>query len=179
MLEAAITQELQSMDTSGAVEAALDAGQAVQLISFSIENQYFGVEITTVREIRAWTPVTPLPNTAPFVRGVINLRGTIVPIIDLRVRFGGAMTEPTSTHVVVVLAVGEKWVGLLVDAVSDILTVPYADVHQVPSGSDLAGQEELLNGIVTHNEQMVGLINLPVIVHGAVLEGGSKSSANA
>ncbi|MEM6667187.1 MAG: chemotaxis protein CheW [Pseudomonadota bacterium] len=147
--------------------AALDAGEALQLISFSVDEQYFGVEITTVREIRAWSDVTPLPNTAPFVRGVINLRGTIVPIIDLRTRFGGPKTDTTPTHVVVVLAIGQKWMGILVDAVSDILTVPHADISPVPDGAEINGEEALLTGIVTHADQMVGLINLPAVVRGA------------
>ena len=76
-----------------------------------------------MREIRAWNGATPLPNTREYVRGVINLRGTIVPIFDLRARFGEGQTSPTKNHVVVVMSVGEKWVGILVDAVSDILTV--------------------------------------------------------
>ena len=84
---------------------------AVQLIAFSIGEQTYGVEITTVREIRAWNGATPLPNTREFVRGVINLRGTIVPIFDLRARFGEGQTAPTKNHVVVVMSVGEKWVG--------------------------------------------------------------------
>ncbi len=106
-------------------ENDLEVGGAnsIQLIAFSIGEQAYGVEITTVREIRAWNGATPLPNTKEFVRGVVNLRGTIVPIFDLRARFGAGVTEATKTHVVVVLAVGEKWIGILVDAVSDILTV--------------------------------------------------------
>src|SRR5690606_41262450 len=81
------------------------AGQnSLQLIAFSIGEQTYGVEITTVREIRAWNGATPLPNTREFVRGVINLRGTIVPIFDLRARFGEGPTSPTKNHVVVVMS---------------------------------------------------------------------------
>ncbi|WP_244545334.1 chemotaxis protein CheW [Devosia enhydra] len=134
----------------------------LQLIAFSIGEQTYGVEITTVREIRAWNGATPLPNTRDYVRGVINLRGTIVPIFDLRARFGEGRTEPTKTHVVVVLSVGEKWVGLLVDAVSDILTVARETIHPVPQGNSL--DNELLLGIITHEQRMVGLIDLPAVV---------------
>ena len=97
--------------------AACGAANSLQLIAFSIGEQTYGVEITTVREIRAWNGATPLPNTREFVRGVINLRGTIVPIFDLRARFGEGPTSPTKNHVVVVMSVGDKWVGILVDAV--------------------------------------------------------------
>lgn len=146
-------------------QAEVDAQNALQLIAFSIGEQTYGVEITTVREIRAWTGATPLPNTRDYVRGVINLRGTIVPIFDLRARFGEGQTAPTKTHVVVVMSVGDKWVGILVDAVSDILTVSKDDIHSVPEGNSL--DTELLNGIVTHDNRMVGLIDLHAVISGA------------
>src|SRR6185436_16121080 len=130
------------------------AENAIQLIAFSIGDQTYGVEITTVREIRAWNGATPLPNTRDYVRGVINLRGTIVPIFDLRARFGEGQTSPTKNHVVVVMSVGDKWVGILVDAVSDILTVSKDEIHNVPEGNSV--DTELLNGIVTHESRMVG-----------------------
>ena len=141
----------------------------LQLIAFSIDEQIYGVEITTVREIRAWNGATPLPNTREYVVGVINLRGTIVPIFDLRARFGDGKTNPTKNHVVVVMSVGDKWVGILVDAVSDILTVNRDDIHNVPEGNSI--DTELLNGIVTHDSRMVGLIDLHAVVSGAKMDG--------
>lgn len=154
-------------DANGGQE--LDSANSMQLIAFLIGDQVYGVEITTVREIRAWNGATPLPNTQEFVRGVINLRGTIVPIFDLRARFGDGVTNTTKNHVVVVMSVGDKWVGILVDAVSDILTISKRDVHKVPEGDNL--DSELLNGIVTHDGKMVGLIDLDAIVAGVKTEG--------
>ena len=148
---------------------AANAQNSLQLIAFSIGEQTYGVEITTVREIRAWNGATPLPNTREYVRGVINLRGTIVPIFDLRARFGDGPTSATKNHVVVVMSVGDKWVGILVDAVSDILTVSKDDIHNVPEGNSI--DTELLNGIVTHDSRMVGLIDLYAVVSGAKLDG--------
>ncbi|WP_055047015.1 chemotaxis protein CheW [Devosia sp. A16] len=148
--------------------ASVAGANSMQLIAFSIGEQTYGVEITTVREIRAWNGATPLPNTREFVRGVINLRGTIVPIFDLRARFGEGQTSPTKNHVVVVMSVGEKWVGILVDAVSDILTVAKTDIHNVPEGNSI--DTELLNGIVTHENRMVGLIDLHAVVSGAKMD---------
>ena len=161
------------MDAFGYKDELLDGpaiatANAIQLIAFSIGEQTYGVEITTVREIRAWNGATPLPNTREYVRGVINLRGTIVPIFDLRARFGEGPTSPTKNHVVVVMSVGEKWVGILVDAVSDILTVSKDDIHSVPEGNSI--DTELLNGIVTHESRMVGLIDLHAVVSGAKVE---------
>lgn len=146
----------------GDTDHEVGGANSIQLIAFSIGEQAYGVEITTVREIRAWNGATPLPNTRAYVRGVVNLRGTIVPIFDLRARFGAGVTEATKTHVVVVLAVGEKWIGILVDAVSDILTVQKNDIHAVPEGESM--DSELLNGIVTHDSRMVGLIDLKAVV---------------
>jgi len=150
-------------------KSALASQNTIQLIAFSIGEQTYGVEITTVREIRAWNGATPLPNTRDYVRGVINLRGTIVPIFDLRARFGDGQTSATKNHVVVVMSVGDKWVGILVDAVSDILTVSRDDIHAVPEGNAI--DAELLNGIVTHDSRMVGLIDLSSVVSGAKLDG--------
>jgi purine-binding chemotaxis protein CheW len=144
------------------------AQNSIQLIAFSIGEQTYGVEITTVREIRAWNGATPLPNTREYVRGVINLRGTIVPIFDLRARFGEGQTSPTKNHVVVVMSVGDKWVGILVDAVSDILTANKDEIHPVPEGNSI--DTELLTGIVTHESRMVGLINLHAVVSGARMD---------
>lgn len=148
--------------------AQINAQNTLQLIAFSIGEQTYGVEITTVREIRAWNGATPLPNTREYVRGVINLRGTIVPIFDLRARFGEGPTSPTKNHVVVVMSVGDKWVGILVDAVSDILTVSKDEIHNVPEGNSI--DTELLNGIVTHESRMVGLIDLHAVVSGAKMD---------
>ncbi len=154
-------QAIENRDEMGE-EHDIASGNSMQLIAFMIGEQVYGVEITTVREIRAWNGATSLPNTQEYVRGVINLRGTIVPIFDLRARFGDGITSTTKNHVVVVMSVGEKWVGVLVDAVSDILTISKKDVHKVPEGDSM--DSELLNGIVTHDNKMVGLIDLEAIV---------------
>jgi purine-binding chemotaxis protein CheW len=162
-------EALDIKDKEEGEEGDLTAENSLQLIAFTIGDQIYGVEITTVREIRAWNGATPLPNTREFVRGVINLRGTIVPIFDLRARFGDGQTSPTKTHVVVVMSVGEKWVGVLVDAVSDILTVSKDEIHAVPEGN-ANNDAGLLSGIITHDSRMVGLIDLHAVVAGAEVE---------
>lgn len=138
-----------------------------QVIAFTVGEQTYGVEITAVREIRAWSGATPLPNTAPFIRGVINLRGTIVPVVDLKARFRLGATDPGPTHVVIVLAIGPRWVGMLVDAVSDILAIASAEVHDVPDVTEGA-DADLLAGIVTHQDQMVSLLRIENLLAGAV-----------
>jgi len=151
----------------------VNAQNSLQLIAFSIGEQTYGVEITTVREIRAWNGATPLPNTREYVRGVINLRGTIVPIFDLRARFGEGQTSPTKNHVVVVMSVGEKWVGILVDAVSDILTVTEGLIQPAPNvGSDESAA--FVAGVMTTDTGIVSLLSLD---HVQPAETGSAMAA--
>jgi len=104
-----------------------------EVLTFTIGDQNYGLDLLSVREIRAWTDVTPLPNTPPFVRGVINLRGAVVPIFDLRVRLGGGITQATSANVVIVVEIGSESVGLLVDTVSDILALDASALQPVPA----------------------------------------------
>ena len=93
----------------------------------------------SVREIRGWTPATPMPHAPSYVLGVINLRGAVLPIIDLSARLGMKPAEPTARHVIIVAQVKRKIVGLLVDAVSDILTINDDNIQPTPEiSSDLA-----------------------------------------
>src|SRR5690554_684133 len=102
-------------------EANIQPGARRELIAFRIGEQEFCVDIMAVREIRGWTPATPLPRTPDYMKGVINLRGAVLPIIDLSGRFGLGDTEPSARHVIMVVQIDGRMVGLLVDAVSDIL----------------------------------------------------------
>ncbi len=144
-------------------------GGSQQFIAFDIGEQRYCVDIMTVREIRAWTGTTELPNTPDFVRGVINLRGAIVPIIDLRIRFGRGKTDPTKSHVVVIIAIGDRLHGLLVDAVSDILSLWEEDIAPLP---DTEGntQNPYLDGLITEEERMIAVIATDRLVDNAVMQ---------
>src|SRR3546814_11605926 len=109
------------------------SGRTVQLVSFTVGNEEYGVDIMAVREIRAWSETTPLPNTPEVVRGVINMRGAIVPIFDLRARFGMPRTEPTKYNVVIIASVSSRLVGLLVAAVSDIIPLNQDPIPPIPN----------------------------------------------
>jgi purine-binding chemotaxis protein CheW len=132
---------------------------SAQHITFTVGNEEYGVDIMDVREIKGWTQATRLPNSPGYVRGVINLRGTMVPIFDLRARFGGGETEASGTHVVVIVTVGTRVVGILVDAVSDILTIDRNDIQPVPR-MDANEKEEFIGGLVTIGGRMVALLEL-------------------
>lgn len=154
-------------------------GPTVQLITFTIGEEEYGVDIMAVREIRAWTETTILPNTPKYVRGVINLRGTIVPIFDLRARFGMGETDPTKTHVVIVVGVNGRTIGILVDTVSDILTVAEQEVRAVPE-MELTVDGAFLNGLITVQDRMVALIQLDRLFEAPTLAAaGAKAESLA
>lgn len=130
-----------------------------ELISFRIGQQEFCVDIMAVREIRGWTPATPLPQTPAFVRGVINLRGAVLPIVDLASRLGLGTAEPTARHVIIVVRIGEQMVGLLVDAVCDILTVTQDMLQPTPDVS-CEQVKTFVKGIMAIEGRMISLISL-------------------
>jgi purine-binding chemotaxis protein CheW len=132
----------------------------VQAVSFAIDNDQYGVDIMAVREIKGWSDITHLPKQPDYVRGVLNLRGVIVPIIDLRCRFGQGITETTPLHVVIIVQIGNRQVGLLADRVLDIVSVEPSKIQPVPqvSQGSLIG---FLSGLVTIENAMLALIDLP------------------
>jgi purine-binding chemotaxis protein CheW len=139
--------------------AGAGTGRSKQFISFRICKEEYAIDIMAVREIKGWTETTALPNQPEFIRGVLNLRGTIVPVFDLRCRFGMGLTDATATHVVIIVSVLDRIVGLLVDAVSDILTVSSSEIRPVPD-VDRTISAEFLSGIISVNDSMVVLLSL-------------------
>ena len=133
-----------------------------ELIAFRIGDQEFCVNIMAVREIRGWTPATAMPHSPSYMIGVINLRGAVLPIIDLSARLGMKPVDPTARHVIIVAQVRRKVVGLLVDAVSDILTVNDDDIQPTPEiSSDL--QRQFARGILSIEKRMICLIELEAL----------------
>ncbi len=131
-----------------------------EFISFAIGNDQYGVDIMAVREIKGWSDVTHLPKQPEYVRGVLNLRGSIVPIVDLRCRFGQGLTETTPLHIVIIVQIGGRQVGLIGDRVLDIVSVDAAQIQKVPRTGH-GEQTDFLSGLVTHDNVMIALIDLP------------------
>ena len=129
-----------------------------QLITFQIADQTLGADIMAIREIRTWSKMAPLPNSPAYVCGVANLRGVVLPVIDLSSRLGWAQTEPSDKHVVIVLQHRDQLKGVLVDSVSDIVTVRPEDVQPVPDVSGAAS--ESLQSIATIEGRMVMMLAL-------------------
>ena len=137
-----------------------DPGQgALELITFSVGVQDFCVEAMRVKEIRGWTPATLAPDSPAYVRGLINLRGAVLPIVDLAARLELPQTEPTARHVVIVVWIGRRLVGLLVDAVCDIVSVTGEALQPTPS-LESATIEALVAGLVTVGDRMIALLAL-------------------
>lgn len=130
-----------------------------QFITFLSGEQEFGADIMTIREIRGWTETTLLPHAPDFVRGVINLRGVVLPVVDLKARLGRGVTDANPKHVIIVVKSGERTMGLLVDAVSDILTATAADIQPTP---ELAreSQSSFVDGIAVLDRRMVTLLSM-------------------
>jgi purine-binding chemotaxis protein CheW len=132
---------------------------STEFISFAIGDEQYGVDIMAVREIKEWSGVTQLPNQPDYMRGVLNLRGVMVPIIDLRCRFGQGLTDATPVHVVIVVNIEGKTVGLLADRVLDIIAVEASRIQPVPQVSR-GSQANFLSGLVTVDTTMIALISL-------------------
>ncbi|KRA64906.1 chemotaxis protein CheW [Caulobacter sp. Root656] len=145
------------------------AGQ-LELISFEIGGQEFCIDISVVREIRGWTPVTAMPQAADYIPGIINLRGAVMPVLDLRNRLGLGRTEPSSRHVIVVVQVESRIVGLLVDAVQETFMVDAA-LLQVPPAMDTTG-DLFVDAIIPLEGRM-----LSRLVVGALMPGGVALAA--
>ena len=144
----------------GASDAARSAAVPTQFISFAIGDDQYGVDIMAVREIKGWSEITHLPKQPDYVRGVLNLRGVIVPIIDLRCRFGQGLTEATPLHVVIIVQIAARQVGLLADRVLDIVSFEPSQVQPVPRVTQ-AARIDFLSGLVTIEGAMIALIDLP------------------
>lgn len=130
-----------------------------ELISVRIGDQSYAIDIMAVREIRGWTAATPLPHAPPHVLGMMNLRGAILPVIDLGSRLGLGPAAPNASSVVVVAQIGEAQVGLVVDAVSDILTVT-PGLIQTPPDVGTGDCLRYVNGVMTTDTGIVSLLCL-------------------
>lgn len=162
---------MSSMEDS--VHGAPVAGSAEprQIVTFRVEDRSFGIDVRLVREIKGWQATTPLPHTPPHVVGVINLRGVILAIYDLRARIGLGPTSPTPAHVVLVADVDERPVGLLVDTVSDIINVPAEALRPAPDTGGELGDGAAIECLAVLDEGIVALLNLQHVIGSSVQDG--------
>ncbi len=146
-----------------------------QFLTFKVSNEEYGVSLMSVREIKGWAKATRLPNSPEFMKGVINLRGVVIPIFDLRKRFKMGDTEPNEKNVVIMLAVGKRLIGILVDAVSDILNVNSSEVRPAPHVESKI-EADFVSGIISIDEKMVVILDIQKVFDTETLSAAEKVS---
>lgn len=134
-----------------------------QYVTFSIGNEEYGIEIKAVQEITAFRKLTPLPNTPMFIRGILNLRGNVIPVLDPRIKFGLQETEYTQNSVIIIFSTGFKIVGMIVDKISDVLTIEKKNIEDTPELTvDI--NTKFLQGIGKVGEKFIILLDIANIV---------------
>jgi purine-binding chemotaxis protein CheW len=143
--------------------AKLDGATSREMITFLIGAQEFCVDVTAVREIRVWTPATPIAHAPDFMCGVINLRGAILPIIDLAARLGFPPAQPTTRHAILVIQIRAETIGLLVEGVSEILTISQDLIQPTPDAASETAKA-FVSGILAIDARLISLIALNAIL---------------
>jgi purine-binding chemotaxis protein CheW len=134
-----------------------------EFLTFTLGDEHYGLEIMTVKEIRGYESVTKIANAPPFVKGVLNLRGDIVPIIDLRLKFNVGNAIYNEFTIVIMLSVGSRIVGIVVDAVSDVVRLKKEDIKPPPEfGASFDYQ--FLHGLTQVGDTMVILLNIESLI---------------
>lgn len=148
-----------------------------QYLTFMLAGEEYGVDILRVQEIKGWNNVTPIPNTPKYIKGVINLRGTIVPIIDLRERFNLESIPYGPTTVVIVLRIegekGSRIMGIVVDGVSEVYNIAGNDLKSAPDFGQ-AISTDFVQGLATVDEKMVIVLDIDHLLNSSVLDSIKK-----
>jgi purine-binding chemotaxis protein CheW len=171
------------MTTNAAVKPEQAAGtQWHQVLTFVLGNETYGVNILRVQEIRGWSAVTKIPHAPAHVLGVLNLRGSIVPIVDLRMRFALESVEYTAVTVIIVVSVispaGRRDFGVVVDGVSDVVDVNPAEVKPTPEVG-AKGATDYIHGLVPVSGRMVVLLDIDRLIGGDLTMFSAETSQQA
>jgi purine-binding chemotaxis protein CheW len=134
-----------------------------QYLTFKLEREEYAIEILRIQEIRGHSRITPIPNTPAYVKGVVNLRGTVIPVVDLRCRLGMPETTYTRFTAIVVVTLATKVIGLLVDEVSDVVDIQPAAV-QAPPEFGGQGDTRFIAGLAHAGERLIVLLSLDTIL---------------
>jgi purine-binding chemotaxis protein CheW len=146
---------------------ASDAAAADEFLTFRLGAESYGIEILKVQEIRGYETPTAIANAPAFIKGVINLRGVIVPILDLRIKFRLAQAQYDEFTVVIILNVAGRVVGAVVDSVSDVVTLPAADIRATPEFASATFDTKYITGLATIDQRMVILLDIEKLMTGA------------
>jgi purine-binding chemotaxis protein CheW len=141
------------------------SGEMIQVVSFRLGSEEYGVDIAQVQEIIRLVEVTHVPRAPKFMEGVINLRGQLIPIIDLRTRFGMQRITATKSTRIVVTEIGSKRVGIVVDSVSEVLNLPVENVEDAPEMIAGVGTE-YIQGVGKMDERLIIMLDLTMVISG-------------
>lgn len=145
-----------------------------QFLTFTLAEEEYGVDILRVQEVKGWAPVTKIPRSPDYVQGVLNLRGTIVPVVDLRMRFHLEQIDYTRTTVIVVINIetnaGRRVIGIVADGVSDVINVPVENVKDAPDFGTKV-HTDFISGLATIDENMVMLLDIDRLLSAAEIKG--------
>ncbi|MHB8974734.1 MAG: chemotaxis protein CheW [Pirellulaceae bacterium] len=136
-----------------------EGARSMQLVSFKLCDETYGIEITKIREIVLVGDITQIPETPPYVKGLINLRSTVIPVIDLRTRFSLADAELTQESRIMVLNVGSRTIGIVVDSVNEVLRVAPTEISPAPATVTSSGNEYMI-GLVRLKEDLLILLDV-------------------
>lgn len=146
------------------MESKNEESQSQEYLIFTLGKEEYGIDILKVQEIRGYDQVTRIANTPKFIKGVTNLRGVIVPIIDLRVKFAQENISYNDNTVVIVLNLAERIVGIVVDGVSDVLALTSEDIRAAPEFS-VTLSTEYLTGLGAHGDRMLILVDIQKLLN--------------
>ncbi len=165
-----MSHELPNPTTSG------QDGEPRQFLTFTLHEEEYAIDILKVQEIKGMSKITPIPNAPAHVKGVMNLRGTVVPVIDLRRRFSMSSVEADNLTVIIVVNVGKQVAGLVVDTVSDVLNFSMQDVEPTP---ELAGglDTSFITGLAKVEQRLVTLLNIDRLLTKAELPAAETLAA--
>ena len=158
-------QQFQRSTLSG-MQAAAQV-QADEFLTFRLGSESYGIEILKVQEIRGYEAPTAIANAPPFIKGVINLRGVIVPILDLRIKFQLELASYDEFTVVIILNVAGRVVGVVVDSVSDVLTLAPDSIRATPEFASATFDTKYITGLATVDERMLILLDIEKLMTGA------------
>lgn len=151
---------------------------SMQLVSFKLGGETFGIEITKIREIILVGEITHVPETPPYVKGLINLRSTVIPVIDLRARFSLAESELTGDSRIMVLHVGSRTIGIMVDSVNEVLRVTREQISPAPPTVTSSGNE-YMTGLVRLKEELLILLDVDRLFGGKEIEAVTEAVVGA
>ncbi len=134
--------------------------EIIQLVSFELEQEEYGIDVLTVREIMRMPAITKMPNTPHYVDGIINLRGTVVPIISLRKRFGLMEREGDRNNRILVMEVGDGLTGFVVDAVAEVIRVSATEIQPSPAIVQGNAAQDCITGVINHGERLLIVLDL-------------------